>query len=168
MEGVLTIGYFQRMTVSGKRAEAARSANAIYERLMKLRRTEDMSNNEWAKRAGVNTSFFTNLRKGSDPSIGNLRAVLAVAGVSLPEFFLDEASGRLILPPDVSALGGALADAISSMPRRADRRASYLAEILSGILALPQTEHATQSMMTSDDQAARAEETEARTATMRA
>jgi transcriptional regulator with XRE-family HTH domain len=122
---------------TAKRISASERAKAIYDRLAELPRPENMSNNEWATRAGVNTSFFTNLRKGSEPSVGNLRSVLAVIGVSLPEFFCEEAEGRLILMPNEEALVQALQDSLPGLPRRPERRAEYLAEVVLRVLELP-------------------------------
>jgi len=62
------------------------SAALIYQALQKIR-PGAMSFNEWARQAGVSTSFFTNLKNGSDPSVNNLRQVLAVIGCKLSQFF---------------------------------------------------------------------------------
>lgn len=120
---------------------SALRAAAIYNRLMALPRPEGMSNNEWAKKAGVNTSFFTNLRKGSEPSVGNLRAVLKAVNVSLPEFFAHEANGRLISRPTQEQLEAALRAVMPGLPRNPDRRVEYLAEALSAVLALQEKPH---------------------------
>lgn len=119
---------------SPAREAATRSARGIYDRLMALPRDEGLSNNEWAKKAGVNTSFFTNLRNGSDPSVNNLRSVLSVLNYSLPEFFLDESRGRVLNKPSQQQVESALAQALTTLPKRADRRASYLAEVVLQIL----------------------------------
>jgi hypothetical protein len=103
-----------------------------------------MSNNTWAAQAGVNTSFFTNLRNGSEPSIGNLRKVLEVVDASLPEFFLSEAEGRLVPAVSKEALETALSEALPEAPKRADKRARYLAEVVSHILQLPGDLHSTE------------------------
>jgi hypothetical protein len=109
----------------------------IYTQLMDIDRPVGLSNNDWAKRAGVNTSFFTNLKNGSEPSVGNLRAVLSVVDISLPEFFAQEAEGRLIRPPSQADLEDAIRRALPAMPRKPETRARYLAEVVSAILALP-------------------------------
>lgn len=129
-----------------KKDQVAARARAIYDRLMKIRRPEDLSNNEWAKRAGVNTSFFTNLKKGSEPSVGNLRAILEVVGVTLPEFFLNEALSRLIPAPSPRALEQAILDALPGLPRRPERRAEYLAATVLRILRLPDSLQANPAM----------------------
>lgn len=120
-----------------KKEETARRAKAIYDRLMLIDRPAGLSNNEWAAKAGVNTSFFTNLRNGSEPSVGNLRAVLEVVGLSLPEFFASEAAGRLIFAPDERQLIGAIRDALPGLPKRHDRRAEYLADVVQAVLRIP-------------------------------
>lgn len=126
-----------------KRDETARRAREIYDRLMALPRPEDMSNNTWAAKAGVNTSFFTNLRNGSEPSIGNLRKVLEAVDASLPEFFLSEAAGRLMPAVSREELEKALSEALLDAPKRADKRARYLAEVVLQILQLPGDLHST-------------------------
>jgi len=120
------------------RAEAAQRASELYEKLMALPRPTGMSNNEWAQKAGVNTSFFVNVRKGSEPSIGNLRKVLEAVDVSLPEFFADEADGRLVRKPSAQELTAALGQALPEIPKRADRRAAFLADAVLHVLGLPQ------------------------------
>ena len=120
-----------------KRTGSSERARAIYDRLMQLPRGDELSNNEWAKRAGVNTSFFTNVRNGSEPSVGNLRAVLSVVDVTLPEFFADEARGRMIPCPTSEALASAIQAALPGLPKRPDKRARYLAEVVSAYLRIP-------------------------------
>lgn len=127
-----------------KKAEAERRARDTYQRLMVLKESvkPEMSNNEWTKKAGVSTSFFTNMqgntKPASEPTVGNLRAVLAVMGVSLPEFFLAEAKGRLAPVPTQQVLERALADAwAGKMPRTQAGRISYLASVVRQLLQLP-------------------------------
>lgn len=120
------------------KSEASQRARAIYERLMILSRDVDLSNNEWAKKAGVNTSFFTNLKNGSEPSVGNLRAVLNAIDVTLPEFFVDEAFGRLSRIPSTEELNQAIADALPGLPKSQDKRARYLAEVVLAYLRTPE------------------------------
>jgi hypothetical protein len=131
------VGYFQHMTREERKAGTTARAKSLYERLMALPRPEGLSNNEWAKRAGVNTSFFTNVRNGSEPSVGNLRSVLEAIGVTLPEFFLDEAPECVVLAPSERELTEALRDALPGLPRSPERRAEYLAEVVLSVLALP-------------------------------
>lgn len=119
-----------------KRSGVALRAREIYEKLMKLPRPDALSNNEWAKRAGVNTSFFTNLRNGSQPGVVNLEAVLRVVDISLPEFFLGNGVGQLTYLPSVQDLEGAMRAALPGLPRSPDRRAEYLAEVVLSVLAL--------------------------------
>lgn len=125
------------MTNTVKINVSAFRARALYERLMALPRDKDLSNNEWTRRAKVNTSFFTNLKNGSEPSVGNLRAILEVVGVSLPEFFLDEAQGRLAKTPTVAQLAAAIEAVLPGLPRNLDKRAQYLAEAVQSVLELP-------------------------------
>lgn len=125
-----------------KKAAAETRAKALYRRLMKLERPyPDFSNNIWTEKAGVSSSFFTNLqgnkKPASEPSVGNLRLVLEAVGVSLPEFFVEEARGQLIRPPSRQALEQALSDALPKMPKKAEERAPFLAEAVLGVLALP-------------------------------
>lgn len=112
-------------------------ARTIYDRLMALPRDKDLSNNEWTRRAKVNTSFFTNLKNGSEPSVGNLRAILTVVGVSLPEFFVNEAEGRLVKTPTAEQLEAAIGAVLPGLPRNPDKRAQYLAEAVQSVLELP-------------------------------
>lgn len=120
-----------------KRDAVARRARLLYERLMRLPRPADLSNNEWAKRAGVNTSFFTNLRNGSEPSVGNLSAVLETVGVTLPEFFVGNSKEPTARLPDQQALSEAIFLALPGLPENPERQAEYLAEVVLGVLALP-------------------------------
>jgi hypothetical protein len=125
-----------------KKAEAERRAREIYERLMRIR-PEGMSNNQWTAKAGVSTSFFTNMQGGSkpasEPSIGNLRLVLNAVGASLPEFFLQEAQGRLMHRPTRQELEQALADVWEGLPSGSpDRQIAYVAQALLPALGLPE------------------------------
>lgn len=82
-----------------KRNDSQRRAAEIARRLAALQ-PDGLSERQWCIRAGVSSSFFSNLRgtptkPPSEPSVGNLRAVLTEVGVTLPEFFLDEGEGRV-------------------------------------------------------------------------
>lgn len=130
-----------------KKSDSERRAAAIYDRLMKMDRPLNskglpMSNNDWTKAAGVSTSFFTNLtttdkRAGSEPVVGNLRAILDAAGSSIPEFFLHEAQGRLVPAPTRQALEQAFADAWDGVVGSKDKRIAYLAGTVLQLLGLP-------------------------------
>ncbi|WP_156878157.1 hypothetical protein [Sphingopyxis sp. QXT-31] len=148
-----------------KREESARRAREIYDRLMSLPRPDGYSNNQWASDAGVNTSFFTNLKNGSEPSVGNLRSVIEVQGITLPEFFLGEAHGRLSPTASVERLERAILEALPDAPKRYDKRARYLAEVVSQILQLPDDLHSTLSSAHPKAEADREEETAVRAAT---
>jgi hypothetical protein len=124
---------------SAKLKTSALRAKAIYDRLMALPRPEGMSNNEWAKKAMVNTSFFTNVRNGSEPSVGNLQAVLRAVDVTLPEFFLHDAKGRLVARPTQAELEAAIRAVLPGLPKDQDRQAEYLAEAVGAVLELQQT-----------------------------
>lgn len=139
-----------------KKAEAERRAREIHARL-KAVKPVDLSYNEWARKAKVSTSFFTNLgdKKASEPSIGNLRAVLQVAGLSLPEFFITEARGRVIRPPSRQDVEKAILDALPDMPHEDDARARYLAEVVERVLSLPRRRRETPASGRSSKGAAR-------------
>jgi hypothetical protein len=128
---------------TAKKAAAERRAAEIHRRLAALRPPE-LSERQWTIRAGVSPSFFTNLAgaKKSEPSVGNLRSILAAIDVTLPEFFADEAKGRLVPAPTRQALEAAIADALPAMPRAPGRRAAYLAATLEALLKLPQARRA--------------------------
>lgn len=122
-----------------KKEAAEKRAVAIYNRLMALPRPSDISsNNAWTDKAGVSTSFFTNMqgkkKAASEPSIGNLRSVLEAAGSSLPEFFLHEAQGRVIPAPTKQALEQAIEKVLPRLPKK--DRAEFLAEAVIGALGL--------------------------------
>ena len=129
----------------GKKAAAEASAKEMYRRLLALRDEvqPSMSNNKWTSEAGVSTSFFTNMqgesKAASEPSISNLRAVLSVLGISLPEFFAQEAQGRLVHAPNEQALIHAFSDALPDLPRNAGARAAYLASTVQRLLELPES-----------------------------
>lgn len=138
-----------------KKADAERRAREIYERLMRLR-PEGMSNNQWTAKAGVSTSFFTNLQGGSkpasEPSIGNLRLVLNAVGASLPEFFLEEARGRLLRRPSIRELEQALSDVWEGLPSDgAGRQIAYVAQALLPALGLPELDQSNRDDGLNDD-----------------
>lgn len=127
---------------AAKKRESEMRARAIHRRLMAMPRPGEMSNNDLAKKAGVNTSFFSQLKGNekkvpSEPSVGNLRLVLEALGSSIPEFFLHEARGRLVPVPSQQALERAFSEALSALPAKAEDRPRYLAEVVRDILALP-------------------------------
>lgn len=155
-----------------KKAAAERRAKALYTRLMKLDRPDpSFSNNAWTEKAGVSSSFFTNLqgnkKPASEPTVGNLRMVLEAVGVSLPEFFAHEAQGKLVEAPSRRALEEALVDALPRMPKRQAERAPFLAEAVLGVLALPETLSATPSNDQTESRVGREEGAPARAATKR-
>lgn len=130
-----------------RKARAERSALAIAERLARLRPPE-LTERQWCAQAGVSPSFFSNLRgtptkPPSDPSVDGIRSVLDVIGMTPAEFFALEPGAGVITVPSVRALEQAIADALPGMPLRTDRRAQYLAEAVSRVLALPPDRPAT-------------------------
>jgi hypothetical protein len=134
-----------------KKDLAEASARAIAERFRKMGVPEPFrSERQWVSAAGVSSSFFTNLRGSetkapSDPSIGNLRLVLEAAGSSIPEFFAEEAQGRMVRPPTRQELEEALRDALDALPARKERRAEYLASVVEQLLRLPQSRPASRA-----------------------
>ncbi len=138
------------MTVKpGKQERSQASARRIAEGLKRMGLPEPYdSERQWIQAAGVSASFFTNLRGSaakppSDPSVGNLRRMLEVAGSSLPEFFLEEAKGRVMRPPTRQAIEAAIADALEELPARGrERRVEYLAATVERLLGLPKSRRA--------------------------
>lgn len=127
-------------TKAQRKAEAERRARHLYARLARLK-PADLTERQWTIKAGVSSSFFTNLKKGSEPSVGLLRLILETVGVSLPEFFVHEADGRLIAAPSEQALAEAFDRVLPGLPKVGkgrDRRAEYLASTVLDVLGLPQ------------------------------
>ena len=131
-----------------KKNLAEGSARGIAERFRRMGVPERFrSERQWVEAAGVSSSFFTNLRGSetkppSDPSVGNLRLVLEAGGSSVPEFFADEAEGRLVTPPTRQELEAAFRDALDDLPARKERRAEYLASVVERLIRLPQSRSA--------------------------
>lgn len=119
-----------------KKADAERRARALYTQLLLLKPAE-LTERQWTIGAGVSSSFFTNLKAGSEPSIGNLRLVLDFVGITLPEFFAPESKGRLLRAPNEPELIAALSRVLPHLPSGVDRQAEFLASTVSGVLGLP-------------------------------
>lgn len=124
-----------------KKESAQRSALKIAEWLGKIGGA--MSERQWTKEAKVSPSFFSNLRgtptkPPSDPSVDQLRQVLNVQDVTLPEFFLPEGKGRIVRAPTKQAVEQAFEDALKRLPSKAADRPRYLAEAVAGVLGLPE------------------------------
>lgn len=135
------------MARADKKERAAQSALRIADKLNGVDHGHP-SVRQWLMAAGVSNSFLTNMRgtptKGpADPSVDQLRQVLKMANLSLPEFFLEEGRGRVIQAPTKQALEEALADAMPQLPRRVEDRPSYLAQVVLDALALPADRPAT-------------------------
>ena len=69
---------------------------AMFERV----RPEGMSWRQWCEAARVNTSFFTDLRKGREPGIDKIERLAAAAGFTLAEFLGESERTRAALDPD--------------------------------------------------------------------
>jgi hypothetical protein len=128
-------------TKTDKKKLAERRALAIARHLAALR-PADLTERQWCIAAGVSSSFFSNLRgtpdkPPSEPTIGNLRSILDVVGITLPEFFADEARGRLVSMPNGQALEQALRDALPGLPKDQDRQLQYLYATVADVLELP-------------------------------
>jgi len=158
---------------ASKKRESEMRARAIYRRLMAMPRPGKISNNELATRAGVNTSFFSQLKGNdkkvpSEPSVGNLRLVLEALGSSIPEFFVHEARGRLAPVPTQQDLERAFETALAALPAKAEDQPRYLAEVVRDILALPTGRIARLPDAVTSDRDAREEAALPRVATKRA
>jgi hypothetical protein len=124
-----------------KKGESERRALELAARLEEIR-PDDLTERQWCIKAGVSSSFFSNLRgtptkQPSEPSIGNLRLVLETAGTTLPEFFVAESRGRVVRVPSRLGLERAFAEALPGLPRAPDRRAEYLVQVVADVLELP-------------------------------
>lgn len=130
-----------RMADKFDKQESARaSALDIVRRLEAM--PHPVSERQWTIEAGVSSSFFSNLRgtptkAPADPSVSLLRRVLQVRGVSLPEFFADEAGGKLLPVAIQQGLERAFAQALDGLPARAEDQPRYLATVVQRLLALP-------------------------------
>ena len=157
-----------------KKNLAEASARGIAERFRSMGVPDAFrSERQWVEKAGVSSSFFTNLRGSetkapSDPSVGNLRLVLEAGGSSIPEFFADEARGRLVRPPTRQELEAAFRDALDDLPARRERRAEYLASIVESLLRLPKSRRASRDSADADGMDGREADAPARRATKRA
>lgn len=124
-----------------KKLESERLALEIARRLTKLK-PELFSEAQWLAEAEVSPSFFSNMRgtptkPPSVPSVENLSKVLKVANVTLSEFFLPDARGKVALAPTVQELEQALRYALMSLPKKPSDRPAFLLEALQGVLGLP-------------------------------
>lgn len=145
------------MSRAAKKAESEQRAVRLYAMLMALK-PANLTERQWTKKAGVSGSFFTNLKGGSEPSIGLLRQVLNAVGVSLPEFFVQEAEGRLVQAPNEQELAAAIERVLPGLPLAADKRAEFLASTVSGVLRLPAS---MRTRIANDDSAESADPVEA-------
>lgn len=124
-----------------KKASAEQRALSIHDRLLDLK-PQDLTERQWALKAGVSSSFFTNLRGNgikppSEPSLTNLAAVLRVIDVTLPEFFLDEGHGRVVRNPPEADTIEAYRDLVDRLPKGADAAARFLNRNVRKLLGIP-------------------------------
>ena len=120
-----------------KAEQRRQRAKALYDRLMSVK-PMGLSHNDWTTRAGVNQSALNAVRKGSIPSIENLTNLLKAIGLTLPEFFLDEAEGRVIRTPSEEELQHAIREALPGLPSDPGRRMQYLVAVVADVLQLPE------------------------------
>lgn len=136
------------MASTEKKQEAEALALAIAERLKALQ-PELWSERHWADKAGVSASFFSNLRgtptkPPSVPSVKQLADVLAAVNVSLSEFFLPDARGKVGRVPSEQALERRLSMALVELPKKPADRLPYLLDTVLGVLGLPGNQRAIQ------------------------
>lgn len=74
-------------------------------RLSELREARGWSKNRLAKESGVSQSFVSEIEAGTGkPTIDVLSRLCSALGVTLAEFFTDEATGELGIPPGLREL----------------------------------------------------------------
>lgn len=77
----------------------------VAQRLRELRTRLSLSQNQLAKRSGVAQTAVSYIeRGGKNPSIDTLELLCEGLGVTLAEFFTDESTGQLDVPPDLREL----------------------------------------------------------------
>lgn len=96
----------------------------------------DLSERQWCLKAGVSTSFFTDVRKGAVPSIDKVERMANAVGQSLAEFV----SGGPQKGVNGARLQKAILDAFPLPPLPFDQQAGYLADVVLDILGLPPTQ----------------------------
>lgn len=131
-----------------KKLESERLALELAQRLTRLK-PQFLSEAQWLAEAEVSPSFFSNMRgtptkPPSVPSVENLSKVLKAAGVTLSEFFLPDARGKVTLAPSAQELDRAIRYALVALPKRPSDRPAYLLEAVQGVLGLPVNRLATQ------------------------
>lgn len=110
-------------TDMSKGSQSQRTASPVYDRLIALK-PESWTEAEWARRAGVNMSFFTDLKKGTKPTLEKVERLVQAAGRTMPELY---GAGRAPLK-DVLDADRARAAAIEIF--RALGRDEFQAELL--------------------------------------
>lgn len=109
----------------------------------------DLSERQWCLKAGVSTSFFTDIRKGTVPSIDKVERMANAAGQSLAEFVTGASPERV----SEQELRRAILDAFPLPSVPPEQQASYLADIVLKILALPPSRHPSQAVVANDAKA---------------
>lgn len=94
---------------------------------------EGLSVRKWCEASQVSTSFFTDLRNGTEPGIDKIERLVNRAGLSLAQFIADDAAPAI----SEDELRQAIRDAFPLPPKPFDQQAEYLADIVLDILALP-------------------------------
>jgi len=61
--------------------------NAELLRCLEAIRPENLSTNEWLRRAQISSSFMTGLKNGREPGVYKVERLIAVAGISLSRFW---------------------------------------------------------------------------------
>lgn len=108
--------------------------------LLSRAKPADLSERQWCLKAGVSTSFFTDVRKGTVPSIDKVERMANAAGQSLAEFV----SGGPQKGVNAARLQKAILDAFPLPPLPFDQQAGYLADVVLDILGLPPTQTTSQ------------------------
>jgi phage repressor protein C with HTH and peptisase S24 domain len=97
----------ERPSISYSAFVGSGEPSALWQRLDGYR-PEGVTWAEWARRAGVSSSFFQDVKKGSWPSAEKLERVLEAVDVSPAQFYADTAPRR----PSDAAHGAAIAEPI--------------------------------------------------------
>lgn len=149
--GALSAAWDTRVMVKAeKKQEAEAFAREIARRLDAVR-PPHWNEKNWTEIAGVSPSFFSNLRgtKSKPPSVPSVKLLadlLAAADVTLAEFFLPDALGRVVRMPNEQDAERRLTAALVQLPRKPADRVPYLLRTLRGVLGLPAGLPATQNV----------------------
>jgi hypothetical protein len=105
----------------------------LYDRLRRIQ-PSDLNDRQWCIAGKVSTSFFTDVRNGTIPSIDKVERMVNVAGMTLTDFVSD---GELRRGFSVDQLRSAFQDALPLPVGSLERQASFLADVVLDILGLP-------------------------------